>query len=99
MRELCLSFPWGWWGFHFDLAKGTPLAEKQARPGNKAAAMVQARGPSGGARLCIPGQRGPVFVLDFSFWYYSAKLLLGVSARLARLRGFKKCAALASLAW
>ena len=86
------SLSTGWWGSHFDLAKGMPLAEKEARPGDMVATVVQAGGPSRGAKLCMPGQRGPVFTLSFSFWYYNDKLLLVTAARLVGLWGFKKCA-------
>lgn len=55
-------------------------------------------GGVGVVRLCTAGQRGPMLVLDFSFWYYNAKLLSGMSARLAGLWGFKKCVYFYSLA-
>lgn len=50
------------------LPKGTPLAEGKANSGNMAAATAQARGPSGGARLCTlgPGRADVYFMLLFS---------------------------------
>lgn len=97
VRELYFAFPGGWWGSHLNLAKGTSPAERETRPDNMAAAMVQARGPFGGAGPAYRGQGGPVFIVCLSLLYAClssfkiTNLLLVTAVRLAGHWGFQEC--------